>query len=1259
MKRWTLRILLSLLVLILLLLAAIAAIGLTEKGTRVLFNQLQPLIPGQLSYSSLNGALLQQVEIRGLNYRLNDLRVEAGRIEFAWRPAALLSGRIELDRLGVEELDLWLPPAAADEAPAEPAGPLALPDSVQLPLAIQIGEIYGHGLRIHPAGSTEPILIEAVALGAHNELERVILDRFSIKAPQGELSLSGELTAAGNYPLAFQLDWSALIPERGAISGSGTLGGELLGDAAVLTLEQQLQGLADAALQARVSRPLGEISWQLALDLARFDPAPFAAELGGHLVSGSVNLKGDLASAGGDLALAGSLPDVGPLTLNSSLDATTEQLSLARAQILLPQSGADLNLSGKVLALQGTPQLDLALRWTGLRYPLSAQLPAQIASESGILKITGPLSDYRLRLDGKVSGEGLPATGVTLAGEGSLESMPVLALTLDTLGGQLVLEGSAGWTPQPVWDLQVRADKINPGLQWPDWKGAIGLNLKTQGQLVDGEARAQLELAALSGSLREQALSGSGQVKVKGKALDIPELALGWGNARLNVQGQVADKLALDWQLLASDLAALLPQAAGSIKAGGTLGGTAQAPQINASIQGSQLRFSQYQLEKIGGTVALDLGWKTPARIDLKAEDLLLAGQPVRSLSLQGSGLEKDHSLTLELDAKAAQLSLALKGGLQDKQQWRGTLTRLDLTQPDAGAWGLQAPVPLELAANRARAQALCLDAKSGQGRLCLDGQWLAEGKSEGGLTLQGLPLTLLAPWLPATTEITGQINAKASGSLSAKGALAYDAQVSLDQTRLTLPDEGLKVSFTDARVSASGTDKKAALDLNLLMDEVDGRVQGSVTVDDLAGAGVIKGQLALAIEDLKFLSLLVPDMKVRSGKVLGNLALGGNLAAPRIQGELNLNNGNIELPAAGIALADLSVRLRDDPARPEYLLLDGSMASGGGTLTLSGEIEPLAQSGLIRINGERFQAVGTPEIQVFISPDMQISMTEGAISVGGELKVPEALIKPPKLSNAVSVSPDAVVVNAAGVGEAPLAGPELDLKLRVTLGDKVQVDAFGFNGRLTGGLVLQEDSRRGTRATGNIDVASGKYELYGQELDISRGSFVYTGGPVDNPGLNMRVQRKVDEVTVGARVGGTLRLPKLTLFSEPAMPDTSLLSYLILGRAPGTTSASEQEMLVKLALAMGRQGGNAVGERLADALNVDEVGVGGGDTLDDTSFYIGKYLSPRLYVKYGVGLLSPASSFLLRYKLTERWSFESNTGTAGSGADIFYQLER
>ncbi|MFC6671342.1 translocation/assembly module TamB domain-containing protein [Marinobacterium aestuariivivens] len=365
-----------------------------------------------------------------------------------------------------------------------------------------------------------------------------------------------------------------------------------------------------------------------------------------------------------------------------------------------------------------------------------------------------------------------------------------------------------------------------------------------------------------------------------------------------------------------------------------------------------------------------------------------------------------------------------------------------------------------------------------------------------------------------------------------------------------------------------------------------------------------------------------------------------------------------MELPGAGIALEQLELALRDDPARPEFMLLEGSAASGGGSLELSGELQPLAQQGRLQIRGERFQAMGTPEIQVYISPDMLIGLSEGRIAVGGELVVPEALIKPPKLAaSAVQVSPDAVIVGQEDA--ASRRGPALDLDLRLTLGEQVRVDAFGFDGRLTGSMVLREDERRVTRATGNIGVAAGQYELYGQDLEIERGTFVYTGGPVDNPGLDLRVKREVEAVTVGARVGGSLRVPTFELFSEPAMPDSSRLSYLIFGRAPGTASEGEQAMLMKLALALGRGGGNRIGEQIAGTLNVDEIGFGGGETLEDTSFYVGKYLSPRLYIKYGVGLLEPTNEFIMRYKLTERLSFESNTGTTGSGADIFYSFER
>ncbi|MFC6671338.1 hypothetical protein [Marinobacterium aestuariivivens] len=86
MKRWLLRILLALLVLVLLLLSGVAAIGLTESGTRWLVRQLQPLLPGELAYADLRGRLFDRIEIDGLSYRQQALQLEAGRIEFALVP---------------------------------------------------------------------------------------------------------------------------------------------------------------------------------------------------------------------------------------------------------------------------------------------------------------------------------------------------------------------------------------------------------------------------------------------------------------------------------------------------------------------------------------------------------------------------------------------------------------------------------------------------------------------------------------------------------------------------------------------------------------------------------------------------------------------------------------------------------------------------------------------------------------------------------------------------------------------------------------------------------------------------------------------------------------------------------------------------------------------------------------------------------------------------------------------------------------------
>jgi autotransporter translocation and assembly factor TamB len=84
----------------------------------------------------------------------------------------------------------------------------------------------------------------------------------------------------------------------------------------------------------------------------------------------------------------------------------------------------------------------------------------------------------------------------------------------------------------------------------------------------------------------------------------------------------------------------------------------------------------------------------------------------------------------------------------------------------------------------------------------------------------------------------------------------------------------------------------------------------------------------------------------------------------------------------------------------------------------------------------------------------------------------------------------------------------------------------------------------------GELRVVDGTFGAFGQRLEIETGRLIYTGGPLENPGLEIRAVRRVDQVTAGALVRGTLQEPEITLYSDPPMPSAEVLSYLTLGKS-------------------------------------------------------------------------------------------------------------
>jgi translocation and assembly module TamB len=157
-------------------------------------------------------------------------------------------------------------------------------------------------------------------------------------------------------------------------------------------------------------------------------------------------------------------------------------------------------------------------------------------------------------------------------------------------------------------------------------------------------------------------------------------------------------------------------------------------------------------------------------------------------------------------------------------------------------------------------------------------------------------------------------------------------------------------------------------------------------------------------------------------------------------------------------------------------------------------------------------------------------------------------------------------------------------------------------------------------------------------------------------------VRKPAPDLTVGVRVRGQLSEPEFSVFSEPVLPQSEQLSWLVLGRPlEGGTSDSERSAMQTAALLLGLGRGESLGKRVGESLGLDEVTIERepGADVTQASLLVGKYLTPDLFVSYGIGLFEPVSTLRLRYTLSSRWKLVGEAAPLSSSADLFYEIEQ
>jgi len=1168
----------------------------------------------------------------------------------------LLGRRLRLEALSISGATLLLPDT--DEPFELPRWPESLP-AIAPPLALEADDIRIDDLHVMRAIAPQPesiIRLRSVRGGLVAEDGRLQLTRVVAFSDRGRFAAHGEYAPRDRYRM--DLTASAVLPAAAGRTPA-SLGLVARGD--LRALEVALAGRAPAPVKARL-RLEGEAQprWRFeangtAVTLAALlgnddESEPYAFDLRANGVGGRANLQGRIAQ--GDLVatvLPSKVSIEEQILLLSPLSVEVLGGTVAATGRADFNDSADARFAGTVSARK--------LRWQG-----DAKDAVPVIGD-GDFKLTGHLREWTAQGDATLL-RGAERAGVSVKARGDDKTAHIDTLRATMPTGRLDGAGQVWWAPTLRWQADVRLAGFDPGYFLPDWRGAVNGRLRSTGDTrSDGGLDARVDASELGGRLRGRALSGRANVLAhlparEGDLIGAEgDIAVALGSSRIDAKGRVADTIDIDAKFSPLQLNDLLPTGEGVLRGTLKLTGTRTQPNIDVDLAGQSLRYDDWKAESL--RVNGRLPWRAGAAGALSVDgENVDAGLAFTRLHLDARGAVEALSIDGDADTSFGQLALA--GDVAKRgTQWTGALNSLRLAPTTGPAWSLQAPARFTVSptANATRLQlaSSCFAAADNAGSLCADLDWPTRADVRG----KAVPLALLAAYLPEREDerawlLRGDVDVDAqvrprgaswqgtASVRSAEGGLALDARGRREI--LGYADLDLDARFDPQRIEA---DLTSALRPN-------GRVVAKIATgwDDYAP---LSGDIQIDTETLTWLELFSPDIVDPTGRLNGRIALGGTRAQPTLGGQARLTAFRAELPSLALSLRDGDVRMDAQPDGNARIV--GSVRSGDGTLQVDGTLgwqsddTPLQ----LRLSGKNILVSDTRELRAVIDPEVTVRYSAGQpIAVAGSVRIASAQVDLEGLDAGVSASEDVVVLDPANperTGSSPL-----DLDLALTMGDDVRLQGFGLEGTLGGSVRMRARPGRETVATGSLDI-DGRYRAYGQKLQITRGRLVWSNTAFADPLIDIRAEREVGQVTAGIDVTGRASAPIASVWSDPASSESEALAYLTLGRPLSSANADENRQLSAATAAL--SAGNLLASQLGAKIGLDDAGVSESRALGGSVVGIGKYLSPRLYVSYGVSLLGTGQVITLKYLLRKGFDIEIESSTVENRGSVNWRKEK
>ncbi|WP_395479680.1 translocation/assembly module TamB domain-containing protein [Candidatus Curculioniphilus buchneri] len=916
----------------------------------------------------------------------------------------------------------------------------------------------------------------------------------------------------------------------------------------------------------------------------------------------------------------------------------------------------------KTYLTQVNPPLTLSCNSRMLKWPLNSL--SQYQAKNIVLRLDGTPQDYRLILTTTIIKDNFLLANLRLDLTGNTKGLSLSRLKITTLQGNADLKAIINWKNHAIsWKSELSLKSVDTTYQWPDYPVRLSGKIISYGKLCNNDWQLKISKLFIKGSFRDNELSAEGSLSINSAGQwKTQKLLLSIGNNQFIVHGELKDKFALDATIKASMLNDISPDLSGQLQGKMKIRGDFHTPQLLTNFNIHNLHWKEFSIHNANFKSNVLFSNIIYGNMILQLDKFQHGTLSINQAILAVLGDEKQHKLHLTVLDNLFNSYLKISGKFDRKQQrWTGLLSRPGIVSLKKWLqykkiginnqilekhfifnelyylYNFDLPKNINLfSSDQTTLRLNYLDPKRLKKRILANSFQI-----ENIFSIQDS----IFPW---TMNICFPKNK------------IFDAKHSIDLNQI-MDKSSFSIFFEILKLNLKLDKNLAQIDW-FIKTSNQSQCIGQIKVIHPKSWRNISGYINIKHFSLSSLKPLFLSSENIDGILNATLHLCGTVNQPQIHGQISLTNCIIESNDIPCIITDSQLILYCSGTQST---LKGVISTDDGQVTIAGHADwscMNAWNARIYIKGKQVRVNWIPMVQMYMSPDIIFEAMPELFSITGKITIPWARIKIKNLpKNMVEVSSDEVILNH---NFQPIFNNEkntiipINFNFLVHVGDDVKIDAFGLKAKLNGDLKVVQNQQK-VELNGHIDIPSGHFHAYGQNLIVKKGQLLFSG-PADKPYLNIEAIRNPeyteDAIVAGIRIIGLLEQPKVEIFSDPIKSQQEILSYLLHGQGLETTSADNNittSMLIGIGVA---QSGQVVG-KIGKIFGVKELALATQSIGDSSQVVLSGYLSSELQLKYSVGLFDSLTTLTLSYRLMPKLYLKVVSGLTKT-LDFLYQFD-